>query len=163
MEDKMGYQRDQRHFAGGDEFQRREFGRDQDPSARQEHRGSDFEDRIRSFFERAADEVRSWFGDDDAERRRDRDEREVSWRGRDEHRDRSYRSFGQPRFGGEDRWRQRERRFDADDADFGSYGYGNWGNYGRGGSDRSRGERFGDPHYRTWRDRQMEAFDRDYD
>ena len=30
----------------------------------------------RGFFERAGDEVRSWFGDDDAERRRDRDMRE---------------------------------------------------------------------------------------
>src|SRR5688572_3548104 len=32
-------------------------------------------DEDRGFFERAGDEVRSWFGDDDAERRRERDVR----------------------------------------------------------------------------------------
>jgi len=163
LEDKMGYQRDERHFARGDEFYRGEFGRDHDRSARQEHRGSDFEDRIRSFFERAADEVRSWFSDEDAERRRQVDEREDSWRDREEHRDRGYRGFGQPGFRGQERWRDRERGFGASDADFGNYGYGNWGAYGRSRNDWSRDERFGDPHYRTWRDRQMEAFDRDYD
>src|SRR5262249_31569496 len=30
----------------------------------------------RGFFERAGDEVRSWFGDEDAQRRRERDERD---------------------------------------------------------------------------------------
>jgi len=32
-------------------------------------------DQDRGFFERAGDEIASWFGDDDAERRRDRDRR----------------------------------------------------------------------------------------
>ncbi len=40
-------------------------------------RGSRDYDEERGFFERAGDEVRSWFGDEDAERRRDRDMREA--------------------------------------------------------------------------------------
>ena len=51
----------------------------------------------RGFFERAGDEVRSWFGDEDAQRRRERDERDEprgwggssrAWSARDEDRDR---------------------------------------------------------------------------
>jgi osmotically-inducible protein OsmY len=50
-------------------------------------RGSrDEEDR--GFFERAGDEIRSWFGDDDAERRRDHDMRETQ-----HHRGRGPRSY----------------------------------------------------------------------
>ncbi|QIK95401.1 DUF2171 domain-containing protein [Sphingomonas sp. HDW15A] len=45
--------------------------RHRDPRGRQY--GDDREER--GFFERARDEVSSWFGDDEAERRRDRDER----------------------------------------------------------------------------------------
>jgi len=160
----MGYQRDERHFARGDDLgsrgYRSEFGRNYDRSAWREARGRDVDDRIRGFFERAADEIRSWFGDEDAERRRDFDEREDRQRERGEE---SYRGFGQPGYRGQERWRDRERGFGAQDADFGGYGYGNWGSYGRRQPEWSRDERFGDPHYRTWRDRQMEAFDRDYD
>ena len=61
----------------------------------------------RGFFERAGDEVASWFGDEDAERRRreDRtmDQREVGWGSRD-------RGFG----GDYDRDWGRERSFDRD-------------------------------------------------
>ena len=69
----------------------------------------------RGFFDRAGDEVRSWFGDEEAERRRREDMRSDS---------------------------------------YGDQGYGYRGY-------RSRHEH--DPHYRSWRDRQMEALDRDYD
>lgn len=41
-------------------------------------RGSRDYNEDRGFFDRAGDEVRSWFGDDDAEHRRDRDMREAS-------------------------------------------------------------------------------------
>jgi osmotically-inducible protein OsmY len=40
-------------------------------------RGSRDYNEDRGFFERAGDEVRSWFGDDDAERRRDQDMRQA--------------------------------------------------------------------------------------
>ena len=71
----------------------------------------------RGFFDRAGDEVRSWFGDEEAERRRQMDERFDRYAER----------------GSEDR----------------GYGY------------RSRHSH--DPNYRTWRDRQLESLDRDYD
>jgi hypothetical protein len=45
------------------------------------YRDRDYSDGERGFLERFSDEVRSWFGDEDAQRRRMRDERE-DWRGR---------------------------------------------------------------------------------
>jgi hypothetical protein len=93
----------------------------------------------RGFFERAGDEVASWFGDEDAERRRreDRmtDQREGSWSGREREYDRGYgrdwdrdrerersswtgsrdergfreRGEGRGFFGGDRDWRSRER------------------------------------------------------
>jgi hypothetical protein len=84
--------------------------------------GYDYQDR--GFFNRAGDEVRSWFGDEDAERRRRYDERYDERYGNDD---------------GRARWNQ------GGD----TQGY------------RSRHEH--DPHYRTWRDRQLESLDRDYE
>jgi osmotically-inducible protein OsmY len=57
---------------------------------RGERRGDD-----RGFFERAGDEVRSWFGDDEAQRRRTRDDRERGgdsgwWSGRDREEERRW-------------------------------------------------------------------------
>jgi len=101
-------------------------------SAYRDYRGERFNDRPgdreartyddddRGFFDRAGDEVRSWFGDEEAERRRREDQRN------DRYAERGYAGQG--------------------------YGYQGY---------RSRHEH--DPHYRTWRDRQMEALDRDYD
>jgi len=127
----------------------------------------------RGFFERAGDEVASWFGDDEAEARRRDDAR---------------------RFGDDDGWR-RPRASGSDD-DFGRYdrqaryrdegyrrpytgrflgrrGFGE--EYDRGlGPDRGwsadrreyRGMAAGglhDPHYGEWRRRQVDELDRDYD
>jgi len=165
----MGYQRDERQFARGDDFSSRgsrgEFGRNYDRSAWQderghEHRGHEFEERIRNFFERAADEVRSWFGDEDAERRRHFQERHDHGHRHEHDRDRGFAQSGSR---GQERWRERERGFGSNDADFGGYGYGNWGSQRGNQQNWDRNDRHGDPHYRTWRDRQMEAFDRDYD
>jgi hypothetical protein len=65
----------------------------------------------RGFFERAGDEVASWFGDEDADRRRREDQmrerREGGWSGREQERSRDY---GRERMGwGRDRDRDRER------------------------------------------------------
>ncbi len=88
-------------------------------------------DQDRGFFERAGDEVRSWFGDEEAERRRRQDDRDTG-------------SYGGQNYGNQ------------------SYGYQGSGSQDRGTSGYcSRHEH--DPHYRSWRDRQMEALDRDYD
>lgn len=60
-------------------------------------------DRDRGTFERAGDEVRSWFGDDDARRRRERDERErYAERGYGE------RSFGERNFTADRPFQERE-------------------------------------------------------
>jgi hypothetical protein len=90
--------------------------------------GQGRDDSDRGFFDRAGDEVRSWFGDEDAERRRQQDERYERSADR----------------GNETR----------------NYGYQGQNSQGSQGY-RSRHEH--DPHYRTWRDRQMESLDRDYD
>lgn len=110
-----------------------DYGRYGGSSGSRDYRGERFNDRPdhgrsqdprdRGFFDRAGDEVRSWFGDDEAERRRREDERY------DRYAERGYDDRG--------------------------YSYRGYGGY------RSRHEH--DPNYRSWRDRQMEALDRDYD
>ena len=178
----------------------------------------------RGFFDRAGDEISSWFGDEDAERRRRedrmRDEREGRFSGQrhDHDRDRGRRDWFETRgmnerggFGERDynrSWRSelsgpgnRERDWDRErergyrpmtgdygraehesgqffaasgvgrserDRDFersqGPWGRDEYRNTSRAGTsdwtDRSRHE---DPHYRSWRDRQMSELDRDYD
>ncbi|KKC25654.1 DUF2171 domain-containing protein [Sphingomonas sp. SRS2] len=125
-------------------------------------------DDDRGFFERAGDEVRSWFGDEEAERRRRWDERVQQ---RDDER-RYGRHDNEPRYpdGG---------RF-ADPSRYGGGGGGSArGGYtgetygvGRGaGATSSYGLGAGqnhdgwglDPNYSAWRRRQLEALDRDYD
>ncbi|MDF2970993.1 MAG: hypothetical protein K0R61_1443 [Microvirga sp.] len=63
------------HRHDPDRFGQDRYGRDRSGSE-SFGRGSRDYNEERGFFERAGDEVRSWFGDDDAERRRDRDMRE---------------------------------------------------------------------------------------
>jgi hypothetical protein len=141
----------------------------------------------RGFWERAGDEVASWFGDDEAERRRDHDERMDrdrggSWSGMtsggwspERNDDRGYgREFDRDR----DRYAYRSGRS--------SFGSGSdrdrsyrpmAGDYGRssapGSRDdyrettyaglRSTADRDSDRHYHSWRKRQMDELDRDYD
>jgi hypothetical protein len=117
-------------------------------------RPSDYDYDDRGFFQRAGDEVRSWFGDEEAERRRRYDERyDDRYEGRE--------SGG---YGGGYGYRGQEQGRGS-----GSYGAG--GGYG---GDRPSSGSYGagrqgqqqhahDHNYRSWRDRQMEAYDRDYD
>jgi hypothetical protein len=194
-----------------------------DPRSRwsgERHRGS-ARDEDRGFFERAGDEVASWFGDDEAERRREQDrrmdERERGYGGRpdrDHDRDRfrardssdrgrfdrdgdrtffgrsSYRgASGESGMGGSmfsgDRSAPRERDYRPLTGDYsrgeGAYAPGGMmgdferdrglrdrESYGRdeyrqtsySGSDRGR--EF-DPHYHSWRQRQVDELDSDYD
>ena len=112
----------------------------------------------RGFFERAGDEIASWFGDDEAERRRHDDPR----RGERERgygpppRDREYRPMAGDYGRSEPFVGRSERDFDRsqairDDgrrtAQAGAFG-------------RSRHE---DPHYNDWRQRHLDELDRDYD
>jgi hypothetical protein len=67
-------------------------------------------DRDRGAFERAGDEVRSWFGDDEARRRRERDER-YSERGYSSERPYGERDYGSP--DRDDRWTSEPRRTES--------------------------------------------------
>ena len=171
------------------------------------HRGDHQE---RGFFERAADEIGSWFGGNDDDRSRDRDRNRDHERGYGS--DRHSGSFSRGREGG---WgsqssggREREAGWDdkfrtSNRGGFSERDYSpSWrdeygsnrgressyrpmtGDYGRserdrsqepygrddyrgssrpGTSDRSDRSRHDDPHYHSWRNRQMESLDRDYD
>lgn len=164
----MGYQRDETRYASGADSGSRgyrgESGGRYDRGEWRDQRDRDYDERERNFFDRLADELRSWFGDEDAERRRRFDERE------DDRRERSRPGW---RESGE-RFRQGDRGGGRDyDRDAGSFasgasisGYGNWSSSYPGSRPSSDDERSGshhDPHYRSWRDRQIEALDREYD
>jgi hypothetical protein len=143
-------------------------------------RGDDRGRDERGFFERAGDEVASWFGDDEAERRRRedrmRDEREGRYR--HEH-GRDWRGEQRGGFFGSDRDENRDRGYRPLTGDYGrGEGFFAAGGYPRGEYDLGRawrgtssrerepsGDRSGgfDPQYRSWRDRHMDELDRDYD
>ena len=157
-------------------------------------RDRDIRDRDREergFFERAGDEIASWFGDDEAERRRRRDEHEF---GRDEpgrsiSRDRSRferdddRSFRGSRerepWGAGDREDRGYRPITGDygrsEDRFAGSGYPRSEPRSRSdresvwGRDEYRRTSFAgerpqhDPHYQQWRQRQIDELDRDYD
>ena len=156
----------------GDDFRERgddRFGRDRDDDRNE-----------RGFFERAGDEVASWFGDDEAERRRREDMRRY---GDDDSQRRPRSSAGdddfsrydrQPRFRDEGYRRPYTGRF------FGRAGFGGDDRFDRGpSSDRFSNDRWSperqrelggitagglhDPHYSEWRRRQLDELDRDYD
>jgi hypothetical protein len=161
----------------------------------------------RGFFERAGDEIASWFGDDEAERRRHQDQmrderyggaREREWE-RGEGRgyatsERDYNpSWRREWVGSGDRgpnWDERGSRSFSDRQRgyrpmTGDYGRsedfsrrnrgedeGSQSQWGRdpyrstsraGSSDRSDRFRHEDPHYHSWRQRQIDELDRDYD
>lgn len=121
--------------------------------------------RDRGFFERAGDEVASWFGDDEAERRRREDAR---FRGDEDFgrydrqsrfRDEGYRRPYTGRFTG-------RRSFGGDDDRFGNSPERGWSErWERAPQREFTGTAAGlhDPHYSEWRRRQIDALDRDYD
>ena len=146
----------------------------------------------RGFFERAGDEISSWFGDDDRDRRRDQDERRYN----EGHRagamggdpfDRSARYQGEGyrrpytgRSGSQDFGRDRGDGYTPMTGDYGrSTGdYGRFANRERGRDSERERDREGssaftgmastttkhhDRDYHEWRNRQMEELDRDYD
>ena len=124
-------------------------------------RSSDYDDG-RGFFDRAGDEVRSWFGDEEADRRRRWDER---LRERDE--ERRYGDGGRfaegpgGRTGGYSS--PASVGYSAGNPEYGAgRGAGATMNYGLGAAPDHDGWGL-DPNYRAWRRRQMEALDRDYE
>jgi len=131
----------------------------------------------RGFFERAGDEVRSWFGDEDAERRRDIDARRYEQEGG---------QAGRYQGGGhDDQWTGgRPNQGDERDqrgpmrSNMAQPGYGQ-GSSGQGGGQQGRyGQSYGQSHgesggsfggshhdesYRRWREQQIAQLDREYD
>ena len=102
------YASDGHRFADQGERDSR-YGSDRFRGDREQRRDNlDYDSADRGFLARAGDEVRSWFGDEEAERRRERDQR----------------------------YDEQMARYD---------------------------DRHGDHAYRSWRDTQVSAFDRDYD
>ena len=171
FESRRGWRDPQSRFRreDSDRFESRSFGWDRD------------DDRTdRGFFERAGDEVASWFGDEEAERRRREDTRyrsdDDSLRrpratmtdddfGRFDRqarfRDEGYRRPYTGRFGG-------RRAFGGDDDRFdrGPASDRGWSErWERAPSREFTGTASGvhDPHYSEWRRRQIDALDRDYD
>ena len=145
--------------------------------------GQDRDDRDeRGFFERAGDEISSWFGDEDASRRR-----QMDYRYEDDERRNWMRDDDQSRFERQAKYRDEgyrrpyTGRFDRPEprgrsaSDYRPMA----GDYGRsspaGRDDRSErdsrftgmastaGSRQNDPHYHEWRQRQIDALDRDYE
>jgi osmotically-inducible protein OsmY len=92
---------------------RGEFGRGQDRWRGQRGGERDLSgyDRDRGFFDRAGDEVRTWFGDEEAERRREMDQRYDEVRARQEGRDHGDNHYGA--------WRR--SRIDEFDRDYDEY------------------------------------------
>jgi hypothetical protein len=129
----------------------------------------------RGFFERAGDEISSWFGDDDRGRRGPEDRRyneghRAGEMGGDpfdrsaRHRDEGYRRPYTGRSGGFDDPGRRESGYQPMTGD-----YGRSSRFDR---DRERGSSFSgmaptttphDRHYDEWRQRQISELDRDYD
>ncbi len=107
----MVYGRDERDPRERSRFdeQRERSGRFDEPRERSWRGGQSGSER--GFFERAGDEISSWFGDDEAERRREMDERGGGGRGffRGQDRD-DDREHGRARFAGPDRYRDEAPR-----------------------------------------------------
>ena len=154
-----------RHDTRHDPRDERTRWRDEDREFRERNRGDGGNER--GFFERAGNHIASWFGDDDDPERRD-DRRPEGW-GREggeqreqRPREQSYRpmagDYGRsegPRGRSPDE-RSRQRRDDLREREPQRRDE-------RAGQPRSsRGGEF-DPHYHSWRQRQIDELDRDYE
>jgi len=171
----MAYDRDdQRNYRGGRDrqFSRGDYGRGERGFGGEPY-GRGGRDEDRSWFERAGDQISSWFGDDDDDRRGgerswNRDDYGTSRReqmsGRDE-------PWGNSQF---DRSRDRDRGYQPMAGDYGrSSQMPSRGRFGGGfeerqrpqqsWSDSSRQQGIHDPHYHSLRQRHIDELDRDYD
>ncbi len=118
--------------------------------------GETYDRDERGFIDRASDEVRSWFGDEEADQRRRLDDRY------DERAERRYYGDYSNRWSEHD-FDQARERMQANPFNQGrGYDPDALMNRDRNMSNRRR-RNPGDDNYGSWRDRQMEAFDRDYD
>lgn len=174
----MGYERSTGRYYR-DEGDRRYGLRDRDDYRDREHRdyrgrSGDYArprdyDEDRGFFDRAGDELRSWFGDEEAERRRRWDER-IRQRDHDRgYGDADYESgrytgarAGDPRGAGLG-WGGDSGFYNPSGANYGAgRGAGATSTWGLGGGGAHDGWGL-DPNYHAWRRRQLAELDRDYE
>lgn len=132
------------------------YGRDDGRSRTEQGRGGSDD---RGFFDRAGDEVRSWFGDEEAERRRESDARRHEM---------EQGETGRYRGGGhDDQWTGGSLAGRDNQASYGQGGYGRSSAYGGQGEYRQGYGQSGSSHhdesYRRWREQQIQALDREYD
>ena len=124
----------------------RDRDRDRERNWRDPDRSFMFEDRDRDRFRQRGGDEREWFGG------RERGEDRSAWEGNREWPERHRGG----RYG-------REHGFGGFQGDYSGGreqgGFGGYGDYGRGRSSFSANP---DDHYRSWRDKQMNALDRDY-
>lgn len=135
--------------------------------------GYDRDDR--GFFDRASDEVRSWFGDDRAEYRRDMDERFddrddwIDFDGGRERRPTAFHSESNPRWRETSSRRAFSGRFQPRSQFEGDYNYQQAYSQNRWDRAQTQGEFAGsasglyDNDYSNWRRQQIDSLDRDYD
>lgn len=136
----MSYNRDRGYDPAGPREEQVDYGR--------RPQGYEYDDR--GFFDRAGDEVRSWFGDEEAERRRRWDERNAQ---------REYeRNYGRSAGGGSPRYAGGTPGYSGYGATA-PVGAGDWG-MGFGMDHSVWGQ---DPNYHSWRSREVDAYDRDYE
>lgn len=170
-------------MAHDDRYGRNDRNRDYE-RGRERWRGDDRrQDDDRGFFDRAADEMRAWFGDDEADRRRHRDHDGYHFHGAPEsdmpgwdrpgdgYNARSGSYYGGPggRTAGRDVGRTGGDHYGARTSS--GQGQGGYGAYGGGMSTRSapdRNARQGgghlyDENYHNWRAEQMSRFDQEYE
>ena len=156
-----------------DEYRGRPSGRDRQYSSDRyagdrygSDQGRDFGghgDEERGFFERAGDEIASWFGGEDDDRRRHDSERgQDRWRERERGTSRS--TFGGMAQGGRSDYRPMAGDYSRSEQTMSRGGGSRFDGQERSQSwNRSSTSDIHDPHYHSWRDRQIEALDRDYD
>ena len=170
----MAYDRDDyRNFGGGRDrqFSRGNYGRGERGYGGETYgRERGHRDEDRGWFERAGEQIASWFGDDDDDRRSG----ERSWTLDDFGSGRREPMSGrnEPWGGGQiDRGRDRDR-YQPMAGDYGrSSSMQGRGSFGRGFEERQRPQRISegstqgihDPHYHSLRQRHLEELDRDYD
>jgi hypothetical protein len=166
--------RDERPRFYNDRYSARSGGRDRYGDRHSEERGRGrSEGDERGFFERAGDEIASWFGDEDSERGR-HDQPMEGRSGRDRGDYAQDRSRGSPDYR-TDSSRERERGYRPMAGDYGrghhesdqffaASGYGRGEQYaGDREPSRSSSRDRGDPHYQSLRQRHMDELDRDYE
>ena len=115
-------------------------------------------DDDRGFFSRMGDEARSWFSDDD-DRRSDRSawENNRDWPQRNRSMGNEGRGpYGQSSYGREEGFRGSQGYFPRSSQQGGVGGSNEWR------ENRTSFSSHPDDHYRSWRDRQMQSLDRDY-